>query len=70
MPYSLKESVRIVEVYVRTSSFNGTREIFHEQFPDASVPAESIVQDLIAKWRAVGSVLNAKRNRLPSVRTP
>jgi hypothetical protein len=70
MPYSVKERVRIVEAYVRTGSFKETREIFQEQFPDASVPAKSKVQDLTAKWRATGSVLNAKRNRLPSVRTP
>jgi hypothetical protein len=69
MPYSVKEMVHIVEVYVRTGSFKETREIFHEQFPGASIPAKSNVQDLIAKWRATGSVLNAKRNRLPSVRT-
>jgi hypothetical protein len=70
MPCSVKERVNIVEAYVRTGSFKETREIFHEQFPDASVPAKSTLQNLIAKWRAIGSVFNAKPNRLPSVRTP
>jgi hypothetical protein len=54
MPDSVKERVHVVEVYVRTGSFKETREIFHEQFPDASVPVKSTVQDLIAKWRATG----------------
>jgi hypothetical protein len=70
MPYSVKERVFVVEAYVRTGSFKETRDIFHEQFPDASIPAKSTVQDLIAKWRATGSVVNARRNRLPCVRTP
>jgi hypothetical protein len=70
IPYSVKERVSIVEAYVRTGSFKETHEIFHEQFPDASVPAKSTAQDLIAKWRAIGSVLNAKCNRLLSVRIP
>jgi hypothetical protein len=59
MPYSVKERVRVVEAYVRTGSFKETREIFREQFADASIPAKSTVQDLIAKWRAIGSVLKA-----------
>jgi predicted transcriptional regulator len=57
-------------LHISIGSLKETREIFHEQFPDASIPAKSTVQDLTAKWRAAGSVLNAKRKRLPSVRTP
>jgi hypothetical protein len=70
MPYSLKERVCIVEGYVRTGSFKKTGDIFHEQFLDDSIPAKNTVQDLIAKWRATGSVVNDKRNLLSCVRTP
>jgi hypothetical protein len=70
IPYSVKERLCIVEAYVRTGSFKETRDIYHEQFPDAGTPAKSTVQDLIAQWRETGFVVNAKRNRLPCVRTP
>jgi hypothetical protein len=70
MPYSVKERVCIVEAYVRTGSFKETCDIFHEPFPDAGISAKSTVQDLIAKWRAIGSVVNVKRNLLLCVRTP
>jgi hypothetical protein len=43
---------------------------FMNNFPDAGIPGKSTVQDLIAKWRATGSAVNAKCNRLSCVQTP
>jgi hypothetical protein len=70
MPFSLQERINIVENYIRTGSFKKTLEIFASKFPFSKIPAKSSIQKLISKWRTTGSVVNAKKCRVPTVRTP
>jgi len=70
MPYSILESVVIVEAFICTGSFVKTKNLFLEKIPGRSVSGKSTMQELIEIWRRTGSVQNAPRNRPPSVCTP
>jgi hypothetical protein len=70
MTYSIEEGVAIVEAYVRTGSIRETRGIFGDKFPGGGIPAKRAIQMLVKKWRAMGSVHNAPKQRAPAVRTP
>jgi len=44
-----QERIAILEAYVRTESSKEMRAVFIEEFPNSSTPANSTIQNLVAK---------------------
>jgi hypothetical protein len=61
--------VAIVEAYVRTGSIRETHGNFGENFQGRGILVKTALQTLGKKWRAMGSVHNAPKQRAPAVRT-
>jgi len=70
MTYSVAERVAIMETCINTDSIKETREIFGRYFQGKGLAVKRAIQALVKKWRATGSVANARKRRPPSVRMP
>jgi AraC-like DNA-binding protein len=62
--------VAFVEAYVRTGSIRETHGILGDKFPGRGTPAKRAIHTLVKKWRAMGSVHNAPKQRAPAFRMP
>ena len=68
------QRIFIVECYAKHNSSKTCAELFAEEYMTGNVlaipPAKFAMQNLVAKWRKTGSVLNQNRNYPKRIRTP
>lgn len=70
MVLTVQQRVFIVECYVKTKSWKECDRLFVDKFKGVKVPAKRSMQQIVAKWRETGSVLNKTKNIPKRVRTP
>ncbi|KAJ4447744.1 hypothetical protein ANN_09752 [Periplaneta americana] len=74
MVFTIKQRVFIVECYAKHNSWKRCAELLAQEFQTGRVlanpSAKAAMQNLVAKWRETGSVVNKNRNYPKRVRTP
>jgi hypothetical protein len=68
--YSIEQRVFLIETYfVKKKSVKKCIRKSRLKFPEAPVPSQPYVNELIRKWHITGSVLDTKKERKRSVLT-
>jgi hypothetical protein len=68
--YSIEQRVFLIETYfAKKKSVKKCIWKFHLKFPEAPVPSQPYVNQLIRKWHSTGSMLDKKKERKRSVLT-
>ncbi len=70
MPFTHKQLIYLLEYYLATKSYADMIDAFTTEYEDAQVPNKSPISWLVKKFREMGSVMNAPKNRMCTVLTP